>query len=99
MRHGVQAETDAALRLDKATGILRRYQDELAHATTQRETAEAVVQQSDGRQEVLEKARDAAVAAVTDPGRIPMSGQTITLGGLRLVMSRDLDPVELLMAG
>jgi hypothetical protein len=33
------------------------------------------------------------------PGRIPLSGETVTLGGLRLILSRELDDVELLMAG
>lgn len=34
-----------------------------------------------------------------NPGRIPLSGETITIGGLRRIMSRELDDVEMLMAG
>lgn len=99
MRHGVTPETEAALKLDKATVILRRYQDELAAATARREQAEAAVDQSASRSAVLEKARDDAVAAVMNPGRIPLSGETVTLGGLRLILSGTLDDVELAMAG
>jgi hypothetical protein len=35
---------------------------------------------------MLEKARDAAVAAVVDPGRIALSGETVTMGGRRLML-------------
>jgi hypothetical protein len=99
MRHGVTAETEAAIRLERATAVLRRYQDELAAATARRELAEAAVEQSAARAAVLERARDEAVAAVMDPGRIPMSGETVTLGGTRLILSGRLDEVEMLMAG
>jgi hypothetical protein len=98
-RHGVQAETDAAVKLDKATAILRRYQEALAQATARREAAEAAAGHAAGRAEVLEIARDAAVKAVTGPGRIPLGGETITLGGLRLILRGQLDDVEMLIAG
>lgn len=48
---------------------------------------------------MLEKARDEAVTALMNPDRIPMSGETVTLGGLRLIMRQELDEVELVMAG
>ena len=99
MRHGVTAETEAAIRLERATVVLRRYQDELAAASARREQAEAALEQSAARAAVLERARDAAVAAVMDPGRIPMSGETVTLGGTRLILSGRMDDVEMLMAG
>ncbi len=47
---------------------------------------------------MLEKARDDAVAAVMNPGRIPLSGETVTLGGMRLILA-GLDDVEMAMAG
>ncbi len=99
MRHGVAAETDAAIRLERATVVLRRYQDELGAASARREQAEAAVDHSAERSAVLEKARDDAVAAHMKPGRIPLSGETVTLGGLRLILSGGLDDVELAMAG
>jgi hypothetical protein len=79
MKHGVQAETDAAIRLDKAAQVLRRYQDALAAATARRVAAEAAVDQSTARAEVLEKARDAAVAAVTSPARRACRGANPTV--------------------
>ena len=99
MRHGVAAETEAAVRLDQATRVLRRYQDDLAAATAAREQAEQALAVSAARAALLEQARDKAVAAVTDPGRVPLSGETVTLGGLRLLLTRELDDVELMMAG
>jgi hypothetical protein len=99
MRLGVTAETEAAVRLDKATAVLRRYQADLGAATSRREQAEAAVETSAARGAALEKARDDAVAAVMNPGRIPVSPETITAGLLRLVMKGELDDVEMLIAG
>jgi hypothetical protein len=39
------------------------------------------------------------VAEYANPARVPLSAETLMLGGLRLILSRELDNVELLMAG
>jgi hypothetical protein len=70
-----------------------------ADASKARDKAEAAFDTSAARAEELEQARDKAVAACGAPDRIPLSGETVTLGGLRLILSRELDDVELLMAG
>jgi hypothetical protein len=99
MRLGVAIETEAAIKVGKATEILRRYQGDLAGATARREQAEAAVEASAARGAMLERARDEAVAAVANPGRIPLRGETVTMGGLRLVLSGELDDVEMVIAG
>lgn len=99
MRHGVQAETEAAIRLDRATAVLGRYQDAMREAAARRQAAEIAFDTSAERAAVLERARDQAVAALASPGRVPMSAETVTVGGLRLVYSGAMDEVELAIAG
>lgn len=98
-KHGLAAETDAAHRLATATQVLQRYQSALADATVRREQAEHAFDQSAARTELLEKARDDAARLLADPGRIPLSGETITAGGLRLILQGGLDELEMAMAG
>jgi hypothetical protein len=99
MRYGLAAETDAALRLDKASAVLGEYKARLGEATACREAAERAFDKSVAVTERLEKERDAAVARLTNPGRIPRSGETIGAGLLRMLLRGQLDEVEMVTAG
>lgn len=99
MRHGLQAETDAKLRLDTAAAVLRRYESAAAEATAARQAAESALAASRERTGHLEAARDLAAATLSSPGQVPRSPQTITAGLARLVLSGQLDEIEAALAG
>jgi hypothetical protein len=99
MMQGVAAETEAAIRLDRATEVLRRYKAALAEATAARQGTEDAVSQGAARAAQLEKARDEAVAAYATPGRIALGAETITSGIVRLLLAGKLDEVEQVIAG
>jgi hypothetical protein len=96
---GVAAESEAAIRLDRASAVLARYKASLSDAAARRDAAETAFGQSVARGALLERARDEAAAALAGPGRIPLSAETVTAGGLRLLLRGELDPVELVIAG
>jgi hypothetical protein len=98
MKHGLRAEAEAAVLLDKAGGTLRSYQDALADATRKREAAEAALAGYRAGVARLEQARDTAVSVCDSPGRIPYSIETIEADLARVPMSGQLDELEMTMA-
>jgi hypothetical protein len=98
-KHGLAAETEAALKLDAANTVLRRYEQDARDATNRLLAAEAAVEQSEATATRLEAERDRAVALVADPGRIPYGAETITAGLMRLTAGGKLAETELIIAG
>jgi hypothetical protein len=97
--HGLAAETEAALKLEVATQVLRRYQSAFDQASAHCQAAGNAVAAAAARATALEAARDKARAAVTDPGRIGYGAETITAGLLRLLAGGKLTDAEVLIAG
>lgn len=98
MRHGLEAETAAALRLAAAGEVLQRYQAALTEAVGRRQAAENALTAARERVGQLERIRDEAVADVENPGRIPRSAETVTADPVRLLLTGQLDEAETLMA-
>lgn len=98
MRAGVTAEAEAALRLRLATDVLARYQREHQAAASAREAAQRDLDAAAERVSQMEQARDTAARAVAEPGRVPVSLETLSADLLRLLVSGALDPVETTMA-
>jgi hypothetical protein len=97
--HGVAAETEAAMKPEVATQVLRRYQSASAEASARYQVAENAVAAGAARATALEAARDKARDAITDPGRIGYGAETITAGLLRLLASGKLTEAEVFIAG
>ena len=98
MRAGVSAETEAALRLRLATDVLARYEREHAQAVAVRDAAQRDLDAAADRVTQMEAARDTVARAVAEPGRVPVSLETLSADLLRLLVSGALDPVEVTMA-
>ena len=98
MRAGVAAETEAALRLRLATDVLARYEREYGEAKAVRDAAQRDLDAAADRVTQMEAARDTAARAVAEPGRVPVSLETMSADLLRLLVSGALDPVETTMA-
>ena len=97
-RHGVRAETEAAVRLREASAVLARYQAAQADAAARLQAAEAAVSQSAAQGSRLEADRDAAVEALRNP-QIGYGMETISAGLMRLLVGGRLDEVEQVLAG
>lgn len=82
----------------RAGEVLQRYQSALAGAVSRREAAESELAAARDRVARLEHLRNEAAAAVEDPGRIPLSPETVTADPVRLLLTGQLDDVETLMA-
>jgi hypothetical protein len=98
MRAGVTAETEAALRLRLATDVLARYEREHRAAVAARETAQGELDAAAERVSRMEAARDTAARAVAEPGRVPVSLETMSADLLRLLVSGALDAIEMVEA-
>ena len=98
MRAGVTAESEAALRLRLATDVLARYQREHSEAAAVREAAQRDLDAAAERVSQMEQARDTVARAVAEPGRVPISLETMSADLLRLLVGGALDPVEMTMA-
>jgi hypothetical protein len=81
-----------------ATAVLRRYRDAMQQAAAVRQAADDAITSPAARAAVLGQARVRAVAELAGPGRVPMSADAVTLGGLRVIVRGEMDEVELLMA-
>lgn len=98
MKHGAEAETDAMLRLRTAAEVLARYESALSEATAARQQAETALSTATAQVEAAEAARDRAAREHEDCGRVPYGLETIVADMLRLLISGQLDPVEVVMA-
>ena len=76
MRHGAGAETEAAMRVEKAAAVLARYKEPARAAAEARKAAEEVLAVADAKVAAAEVVRDTAAAAVASPCRAPMSRET-----------------------
>jgi hypothetical protein len=97
MKHGLRAEAQAAVLLAKAAEGLQRYQNGLAKAAGDVAAMESELAALQAVVAQREQARDQA-AAVMNPGRIPVSPETLAADPVRLLLSGELDETETLMA-
>ena len=98
MREGIEAEIDAERHLEAARRVLARYQQPADAAAQAKQQAQQALTAAQAEMTRLEAERDAAVAAVESPGRIPVSEHRVGRDLMRVVLDSSCTPLERAMA-